>query len=196
MDSSAITGLILAGGRGSRMGGRDKGLQMLAGRPLVQHVMTRLEPQVGSLMISANRNVEAYAEFGVRVLRDAEDDFPGPLAGLLAGLRAATSEWLQCSPCDAPLLPLDLTARLGDGDEDFSVVLPCSADGRVQPLFALVRCELAERLAATLERGERGAQQWMGSQRHRLVRFERPYDERAFLNINSLAQLQALRTHV
>ena len=178
------------------MGGRDKGLQLLAGRPMVQHVKTRLEPQVGSLMISANRNVEAYAELGARVLRDADDDFQGPLAGLLAGLRAATTEWLMCAPCDAPLLPLDLAARLSDGDEDVSIALPCSADGRVQPLFALVRCELHGRLAAALARGERGAQQWMSSQRHRLVRFERPDDERAFFNINSLAQLQALQTHV
>ncbi|HEY4082821.1 MAG TPA: molybdenum cofactor guanylyltransferase MobA [Burkholderiaceae bacterium] len=178
------------------MGGRDKGLQMLAGRPMVQHVMARLAPQVGSLMISANRNVEAYAELGVRVLRDAEADFQGPLAGLLVGMRAAATEWILCAPCDAPLLPLDLAARLSDGDEDVSVALPCSSDGRVQPLFALLRCEIHERLAATLARGERGAQQWMSSQRHRLVRFERPDDERAFFNINSLAQLQALQTHV
>jgi molybdopterin-guanine dinucleotide biosynthesis protein A len=195
VDRTSITGLILAGGRGSRMGGQDKGLQRLAGEPLVRHAMQRLAPQVGSLLISANRNLQAYAAFGAPVVQDAEADFQGPLAGVLAGLRAASTAWVQCVPCDAPLLPPDLVARLGAASPDADIVLPCSVDGRVQPLFALLRRDVQGPLAQALARRERKAQQWMRTLPHRLVPFDRAEDERAFLNINSAAELLALQTH-
>jgi molybdenum cofactor guanylyltransferase len=107
-----ITGLVLAGGRGSRMGGIDKGLQVLGTRTLVEHALERLRPQVSALAINANRHLEAYARFGVPVWPDAEADYPGPLAGMLAGLQACTTEWLVTVPCDTPALPPDLVARL------------------------------------------------------------------------------------
>lgn len=188
-----VTGLVLAGGRGSRMGGQDKGLQTLQGRPLAQHVMERLQPQVGLLLINANRNVDAYAALGAPVVQDSEPDFPGPLAGLLAGLRAARTPWLVCAPCDAPLLPTDLMERLAAQIGDAAVALPCSPDGQLQPLFSLLRCELHTDLAAALARGERKVQGWLRAQPHVLVAFDRPGDERAFLNINSSAELQALQ---
>ena len=108
----AITGLILAGGRGQRMGGRDKGLQLYDGRPLAAHVLARLAPQVGAVLISANRNHAAYSALGADVVSDETQDFAGPLAGMLSGLRAAKTEYVLTVPCDSPLLPDDLALRL------------------------------------------------------------------------------------
>lgn len=185
---SAITGLILAGGRGSRMGGVDKGLQLLDGRPLVTHVIERLQPQVGPLMISANRHLDAYAAFGVPVLRDADDQFNGPLAGLLAGLDAAQTEWLVCAPCDAPHLPLDLVACLlaARDDQQTLAVMPRSGDGRLQPLFALLHTSLRGSLASALAQGQRRVADWMLSHPHRIVDIQ---DE--FMNLNTRAELDA-----
>ncbi|MGC7405224.1 molybdenum cofactor guanylyltransferase MobA [Pandoraea pneumonica] len=111
----AITGLILAGGRGQRMGGRDKGLQLYDGRPLAAHVLARLAPQVGTVLISANRNHATYAALGADVISDETQDFAGPLAGMLSGLRAAKTEYVLVVPCDSPLLPDDLAVRLTVG---------------------------------------------------------------------------------
>ncbi len=177
------------------MGGEDKGLQALQGRPLALHAMERLQPQVGALLINANRNIDRYAALGAPVVQDSEADFPGPLAGLLAGLRAARTSWLLCAPCDAPLLPLDLHERLAAQIGSAAVAVPRSGDGQLQPLFALLRCALHADLAAALARGERKAQRWLCEQAHVVVPFERAQDQRAFLNINSSAELLALQTH-
>jgi len=175
------------------MGGQDKGLQQLLGRALAQHVMDRLKPQIGPMLINANRNIDSYAALGAPVVQDSEPDFPGPLAGMLAGLRAACTPWLLCAPCDAPLLPLDLLDRLAAQIGDAAVALPCSPDGQLQPMFALLRCDLHAGLAAALARGERKVQGWLCAQPHVRVAFDRSTDERAFLNINSSAELLALQ---
>ena len=112
IDKSDITGLILAGGRGSRMGGVDKGLQTHLGMPLAMHALLRLAPQVGEMMINANRNLGAYESMGVPVWPDALPDYPGPLAGFLAGLEHCETPYLASVPCDSPLFPEDLVARL------------------------------------------------------------------------------------
>lgn len=182
-----ITGLVLAGGRAQRMGGVDKGLQLLHGRPLVAHVLERLAPQVGTLMISANRHLDKYAAFGVPVLADAEPDFKGPLAGLLAGLGAAGTAWLACAPCDAPQLPADLVARLAAARGTAQVVLPRGPDGRVQPLYALMSTTLRHSLAAALKAGQRRVTDWMLAHEHRIIDLDAD-----FPNINSLDDLQAL----
>ena len=120
-----ITGLVLAGGRGSRMGGVDKGLQSYHGVPLALHALLRLAPQVGSAMINANRNLAAYESFGVPVWPDALPDFAGPLAGFLAGLEHCETPYLVTLPCDSPLFPEDLVARLAQALEGpDSVVTP------------------------------------------------------------------------
>jgi len=190
-EDSNITGLILAGGRGSRMGGVDKGLQLLDDRPLVAHVIERLRPQVGALMCSANRHLDEYASFGLPVLPDAEDrlngPFLGPLAGLLAGLCAAQTEWLVCAPCDAPRLPTNLVARLVAAlDDRTRVVLPRGSDGRLQPLFALLHTSLRDSLSAALTQGQRRVADWMLTQPHRIVDFQD-----AFMNLNTRAELDA-----
>ncbi|MFP6558473.1 molybdenum cofactor guanylyltransferase MobA [Paraburkholderia sp. B3] len=199
LTAAAITGLVLAGGRGQRMGGADKGLQVLHGRPLAAHVLARLAPQVGALAISANRHAETYAALGApwqaQVLADTLPDYPGPLAGLLTGLAAARTDWLLAAPCDSPWLPADLAARLSAAalaeDADITTVTTASAAGEVSlhPVFVLLRTALADDLAAFLDAGERKVRAWYG--RHKVVEVAFA-EERAFYNINSLQQLADL----
>ena len=178
-----ITGLILAGGRGQRLGGVDKGLQPWRGTPLVDHALARLAPQVRSVMISANRNPDAYASRGVRVLADASDDFPGPLAGILAGLRAAPTPWLAVVPCDSPSLPRDLVERLahGLGDARGAVV---QRNERLEPVCCLLSTSLGDDLQGYLAEGGRKVEGWVA--RHAApVAFDRADDAAAFANINT-----------
>ena len=184
----AITGLVLAGGRGQRLGGVDKGLQRWHDRPLVDHAIARLAPQVSEMMISANRNAADYALRGVRVLADAHDDFPGPLAGMLAGLRAASTPWVAVVPCDSPRLPPDLVERLGRGlgDRQGAVVQrDLGAEGvRLEPVCCLLSTTLADDLADYLASGGRKVEAWLA--RHAApVPFDRPDDATAFTNINT-----------
>ena len=123
MTADRVTGLILAGGRGSRMGGTDKGLQPLRGMPMAMHVLWRLAPQVIDVVINANRNLGAYEGFGRTVVPDASADFQGPLAGMLAGLPYCETEWMMVVPCDTPHLPTDLVARLLEAAELFKEAL-------------------------------------------------------------------------
>ncbi|HEY3599547.1 MAG TPA: molybdenum cofactor guanylyltransferase MobA [Paraburkholderia sp.] len=194
-----ITGLLLAGGRGMRMGGVDKGLQTLHGDALALHVLRRLAPQSGALLISANRHPERYAElgapFGAKVLADTLPDFPGPLAGLLTGLVAARTGYVLSAPCDTPNLPADLAARLAEALDtahaDIATVTTTDAQGEpsIHPVFALIRAPLAADLAAFLDAGERKVRAWYA--RHTTV--EVPFaDERAFYNVNSLQELADL----
>ncbi|HLX02199.1 MAG TPA: molybdenum cofactor guanylyltransferase MobA [Trinickia sp.] len=194
-----ITGLILAGGRGTRMGGVDKGLQTLRGEPLARHVAMRIAPQTSALLISANRNLDAYqalaAPFGASVISDSSSDFPGPLAGILAGLRAARTELVLCAPCDSPYLPLDLArhlfAALDANRADIATATTTGADGQssVHPVFALLRTSLADDLAACLDRGERKVRAWYARHMTAEVGFA---EERAFYNVNSLQELADL----
>ena len=191
--SDALTGLILAGGRGQRLGGVDKGLQPWRGLPLVDHALARLAPQVREVLISANRNAALYATRAARVLADASDDFPGPLAGILAGLRAAATPWLAVVPCDSPLLPADLFERLarGLGDVRGAVVQrDHGADGlRLEPVCCLLSTTLADDLAGYLAEGGRKVEGWVV--RHATpVLFDRPDDASAFANVNTPADLE------
>ena len=185
-----ITGLVLAGGRGSRMGGADKGLAEFGGRTLVERVIERLRPQVGALMISANRNLDAYRALGFPVLLDAQDSlepFPGPLAGLLAGLRAARTPWLAAAPCDAPFLPLDLVSRLA-ASLGTSRAAMASVGDRAEPVFCLLHCDLAEDLSSALRNGERGAEVWLRGVGAAPAVFLQPEQ---FANLNTLQELRA-----
>lgn len=179
----AITGLVLAGGRGQRLGGVDKGLQPWRGLPLVDHAIARLAPQVGEVLVSANRNTADYARRGVRVLADASDDFPGPLAGILAALRASSTPWLAVVPCDSPRLPLDLVRRLAEGVAEGPGAVAQRADGRLEPVCCLLSTALADDLAAYLGDGGRKVEGWIA--RHAApVRFDRADDAAAFANLN------------
>lgn len=184
----AITGVILAGGRGRRMGGVDKGLQDLNGRPLVQWVLERLAPQVDQVMIIANQNLGRYGEFGCTVLPDRIPDFAGPLAGLHAALSQTTNPLLLTVPCDSPFLPHDLVARLHDALQAAGAELAVARSGeRIQRAFSLLRRELLPQLDAFLAAGGRQVGQWHAALNLVAVDFDAAAD--AFVNLNTAADL-------
>ncbi len=190
-----ITGLVLAGGRGSRMGGVDKGLQNHHGMPLALHALLRLQPQVGPLMVNANRNLGAYEAFGVPVWPDVLPDYPGPLAGLLTGLERCETPWLASVPCDTPDFPADLVARLAAGLQAEGAEIALAAtreDGvlRAQPVFCLLASSLVESLVGYLQAGERKIDRWMARHRCATVVFD---DPAAFFNANTPEELRRLQ---
>ncbi|HET8747043.1 MAG TPA: molybdenum cofactor guanylyltransferase MobA [Ramlibacter sp.] len=199
IDKEDITGLVLAGGRGTRMGGADKGLQNFRGIPLAMHTMLRLAPQVGEMMINANRNLAAYESFGVPVWPDTMSDFPGPLAGFLTGLERCETPYLVTVPCDTPLFPPDLVARLAEAlereDAEIAMAAAREEDGsvRTQPVFSLLRQELMEDLVRFTQGGGRKIDAWTGQHRTVVVPFDRAGDDpSAFFNANTLAELHRL----
>lgn len=198
-DGSDVTGLILAGGRGSRMGGVDKGLQNFNGLPLALHTLLRLQPQVGDVMINANRNLGAYEAFGVPVWPDVLADYAGPLAGFLTGLERCETQWLMIVPCDSPLFPSDLVERLAraaqEQDAEIAMAAAREQDGQLhaQPVFSLLRVELLESLVRFTHGGGRKVDAWTAQHRTAIVPFDAPGDDpRAFFNANTLAELQQL----
>ncbi len=190
MTRETITGLVLAGGLGRRMGGRDKGLQSFRGRPMVAWAIERLAPQVDAVIINANQNLEAYAAFGHPVISDRVQGFAGPLAGLQAGLLAAETPLLVTCPCDSPFLPDDLVARLYAGLVERSAQLAVAKTGdQAHPVFSLVRREVLDSLTEFLEGGGRKIDAWYAALKIVEVPFD---DERAFANINTLEELNLL----
>jgi molybdopterin-guanine dinucleotide biosynthesis protein A len=199
IDKEDITGLILAGGRGTRMGGADKGLQNFRGIPLALHTLLRLGPQVGEVMINANRNLSAYEAFGAPVWPDGIADYAGPLAGFLTGLERCETGYLVSVPCDTPLFPQDLVARLAEAlereDAEIAMAAAREEDGsvRTQPVFSLLRRELLESLVRFTHGGGRKIDAWTGQHRTVVVPFDRPGDDpSAFFNANTLAELHRL----
>jgi molybdopterin-guanine dinucleotide biosynthesis protein A len=198
-----ITGLILAGGRGSRMGGVDKGLQNFNGIPLALHTLMRLGPQVESVMVNANRNLSAYESFGASVWPDASADFAGPLSGFLVGLERAETPYVLTVPCDTPRLPLDLAERLAEAlvreDADIAMAAAPETDDqgqtqvRTQPVFCLMKIELSESLVKFTHAGGRKIDAWTAQHKTVVVPFDAPSDDPlAFANVNTLTELQAL----
>ena len=190
-----ITGLVLAGGRGSRMGGVDKGLQNHLGMSLALHALLRLQAQVGEVMINANRNLGAYEAMGVPVWPDGLADYPGPLAGLLTGLERCETPYLLSVPCDTPNFPADLVVRLSSALVAADAEIAMAAiheDGqlRTQPVFCLLKSELLESLVTYLHSGQRKIDRWTAMHRCVPVLFD---DAAAFFNANTLAELQQLQ---
>ncbi|MCA3181978.1 MAG: molybdenum cofactor guanylyltransferase MobA [Burkholderiales bacterium] len=187
----AITGIVLAGGLGRRMGadadGDDKGLRPFRGRPMAAHVIERLAPQVGALAINANRNADAWRAFGLPVFADRIEGFAGPLAGLHAAMAHATTPWLVTAPCDSPFLPPDLVERLAYGLARAGARIAIArTGGQSQPVFALVDRTLREHLGAFLATGRRRIDAWYAP----LPVVEVPFDdEAAFRNINTADEL-------
>lgn len=187
-----ITGLILAGGRGSRMGHVDKGLQTFRNAPMALHVMLRLSPQVGDLMINANQNLAPYEGFGVPVWPDEFGDFAGPLAGLQAGLNHCTTPYLVTAPCDTPFLPTDLvaclSAALQAADADLAVAVTGVGPTRQpHPVFCLLKTSLLPQLTDYLQGGGRKVDGWYAHLKTVEVQFD---NEAAFRNINTLEELR------
>ena len=185
-----VTGVVLAGGMGRRMGGVDKGLVALAGRPLVAHVLERLAPQVGAVVVNANQNRDRYAAFGHPVVADEVGGFAGPLAGLHAGMTAATTPYVITVPCDSPFLPDDLVARLAAGlERERAQLAVAQTFAQPHPVFALVDRRVLPHLTAFLEGGGRKIDAWYASLPVATVAFDDVAD--AFRNINTIDELKA-----
>ncbi len=190
-----ISGLVLAGGRGTRMGGVDKGLQLHSGVPLAQHALDRLRPQVGALLLNANRNLPAYQAMGVPVWPDETPGFPGPLAGMLAGLAHCRTPYLVTVPCDSPNFPADLVARLAHAlancEADLATAYTREAgELRAQPVFCLMKIVLRDSLRAFIESGERKTGLFAAQHHGAKVVFD---DAAAFANANTLTELAELQ---
>ena len=187
----AVTGLVLAGGQGSRMGGVDKGLAPFRGKPMVAHAIERLAPQVDEILVNANRNPEAYARFGHRVIADEIPGFAGPLAGFERGLAHARGQLVATVPCDSPFLPADLVARLRVALEREGAQLAVARTGdQPHPVFCLMRREVHASLAAFLASGQRKIDKWYASLSVVEVAFDDEAD--AFANINTRDELAGL----
>lgn len=184
---SRVTGVVLAGGKASRMGGKDKGLMLLDGKPLWQHVSDRLHPQVSSVVISANRNLNTYQESGLPVISDTLSDFPGPLAGMLSVMQQLPDEWFLFCPCDTPFIPVDLFTRL-DIDRFQAPVVWVHDGDRDHPAVALAHRSLASKISDYLIRGDRRVMVFMREVGGHSVDFSDI--KSAFRNINTLEDLQ------
>lgn len=182
----AITGLVLCGGRGSRMGGTEKALLPWAGTSLAAHALARLAPQVGPRAINANRDADRYAALGLPIWPDETPDLPGPLAGWQAALRHMATDWLLTVPCDAPHFPLDLAPRLMAAAAPLAIAV--TTDGP-QPVFALVHRSLAPAVAAALARGQRGVARFALAQGAATVHFD---DAEAFADADTPDELAQL----
>jgi molybdopterin-guanine dinucleotide biosynthesis protein A len=186
-----VTGVVLAGGQGSRMGGIDKGLQPFRGRPMVAHAIERLSPQVDELLVNANRNPEAYAGFGHRVIADEIEGFAGPLAGFERGLAHARGALVVTVPCDSPFLPTDLVARLRAAlDAQQAQIAVARTGEQAHPVFCLMRREVHGSLRAFLASGQRKIDRWYSQLRVAEVAFDDVAE--AFVNINTREELASL----
>ncbi|MEJ2592604.1 MAG: molybdenum cofactor guanylyltransferase MobA [Candidatus Thiodiazotropha sp.] len=179
-----VTAVILAGGRGSRMGGVDKGLVDLNGRPLIEHVIAAIAGQVGALVINANRNLERYRAFGYPVITDSMSDYQGPLAGLLAAMTAVDTDDIVSMPCDGPLLCDDYVARLLRAREQAHAEIAVAHDGRrMQPVHALIPVRLRDSLQRYLDAGDRKIDLWYA--RHRVALADFSDIPSTFVNVNT-----------
>lgn len=183
-----ITAVILAGGRGMRMGGVDKGLVDYQGQPMIEHVLARITPQVDHVIINANRNIERYQAYGLPVITDENNQFDGPLAGMQAGLKHASTDWVLSVPCDSPLVPLDLASRLSQAvqvveamSKPQAMLAIARSTSGTHPVFCLMPRSVSADLDAYLQSGQRRVSGWQALHPHVFVSFE---DEQAFTNIN------------
>ena len=176
---------------GRRMDSRDKGLVSFRGKPMVSHVIARLAPQVETLVINANRNLDQYGAFGYPVVSDEISGYAGPLAGLHAGLLACQTPFIVTAPCDSPFLPTDLVARLHAAlEENIAQLAVAKTGNQAHPVFTLCSRALLPSLAAFLKSGGRKIDAWYSSHRVAEVQFD---DEAAFANINTIDELQHLQ---
>lgn len=195
ISAEQITGLILAGGRAQRMGGIDKGLIPFFQKPLIESTIARLKPQVHQIIINANRNITKYAVYGYPVAMDETPDFSGPLAGFVVGLKNCKTPYLLTSPCDSPLLPIDLASRMTQEMEngDFQLVYASSKDnnGQVwaQPVFCLMRSDVLPSLEVFLAKGDLKIDRWFKELRNSTVVFD---DGQSFANVNTPEELKEL----
>lgn len=186
-----VSAIVLCGGRGTRMGGVDKGLVKLANKPLVQHVIARIKPQVDEVIINANRQIDQYQTFNYPVVSDEDSDFIGPLAGFKLGLQHAHHDYLLTIPCDSPFIPAELVTRLSTHlIQHNAEIAVASSDGAAHPVFSLCKTSVLPHLQAYITRGERRVSAWQKSLRYVEVDFSDCSE--GFINVNTLEDLAAL----
>ena len=182
--SDDITAVILAGGKARRMDGEDKGLIKLHGKPMVEYIISALQPQAGNIIINANRNPEQYAAYGLPVIADMLGDYLGPLVGMATGMDATDKPYIVTAPCDSPFIPETLVETLYRSLNENQADISVAHDGvRMQPVFALLRCELLPGLLAYLNEGGRKIDSWYSQ--HRLARADFSDSPDTFLNLNT-----------
>ena len=179
---SNITAVILAGGKGSRLGGQDKGLVIYKGKPLIAHVLERIQPQVEQILISANRNQSKYQKYGYTVINDELSNFQGPLAGFASAMKIAKTDYILTLPCDGPKLPLDLVSRMTQEIKEKSGIAVAHNGERLQPVYAMIPVALLDSLENFLANGHRKVESWYAEQKSHVVDFSE--QSNAFFNIN------------
>ena len=190
-----FTGVILAGGEASRMGGQDKGLIPLNGRPLIEYILAALTPQVEQVIINANRNMDVYGHYGHRVIKDEFDGYCGPLAGMASCLRAVTTPVMVTVPCDSPFVPGDLVARLYQQMQKADAEISVAHNGeRLQPVFTMMRNTVLDSLLDFLHGGERKIDKWFA--RHKIAVADFSGQPDTFLNINTRDELAMVETRL
>lgn len=195
IDKQNITAVILAGGQGRRMGGQDKGLLEWAGRPLIETILDSIKPQVGHILINANRNTEKYKNYGHPVVADNLDGYQGPLAGFVAGMKAAKTDYIATLPCDSPLIPGDMIERLGVALVHDQAELAVAHDGqRLQPVYALLPVKLLDSLLQFMDEGNRKIDLWYA--RHKMVEANFSDNPDIFRNVNTPEQHSELHAEV
>ncbi len=178
-----ITAVILAGGKGRRLGGQDKGLVSYKNKKLIEHVIERIEPQVNNIVINANRNQAQYETFGYAVINDDLNDFQGPLAGFATAMKVVETDYIITLPCDGPLLPLDLVSRMSVQLKDNSQSIAVAHNGeRLQPVYAMIPVILVDSLEAFLANGDRKIDLWYAEHKTCLIDFSD--QSHAFFNVN------------
>jgi len=192
--SNNVTAVILAGGKGRRIDGQDKGLIELTGRPLIEYIIDTITPQTSKILINANRNIERYRQFGHPVITDTLSDFQGPLAGFAIGMESAKTPYIITLPCDGPFVPDDLISRMVKAIKENDAEIAVAHDGtRMQPVYALLPVTLLPDLKSFLTSGERKIDRWYTQHDFALADFsDKP---ESFLNINTpddQKQIQAL----
>ena len=190
-----ITAVILAGGKGRRLGGQDKGLVHYKNKPLIEHVIERIKPQVKTIIVNANRNQETYANYGFPVINDELSDFQGPLAGFATAMKSVTTSHIMTLPCDGPLLPNNLVTRMLEKMDDASDTLVVAHNGdRLQPVYALIPISLINSLEQFLEEGNRKIDLWYA--RHTMQIADFSDIPNAFDNINTEEQKQNMEAAI
>ena len=190
-----ITGVVLAGGRGRRMGGVDKGLIPLADKPMVAHVLAALAPQVATIVVNANRNLDQYSAFGYRVAADPIGDYYGPLAGMVGAMEIAATKYVLTVPCDSPLMACDLVARLYQALSHERAEIGVAHDGeRLHPVFTLLQCDLLPSLYEYLQSGERKIDRWFA--RHKVAIAYFADEAETFINVNNPEERAAVEARL
>ena len=190
-----ITGVVLAGGQARRMGGQDKGLIEVAGKPLVEYAIASMKEQLENIVINANRNKELYSQYGFPVVSDSDEGFNGPLAGMASCMKAVNTRYLLTVPCDSPLLPGDLVSRMFKAFEDNKAdIAVADSGGRMQPVFSLISCSLLDSLTRYLENGERKIDIWF--QQHALVSVDFSDIPDTFINVNTPEDIKMIESRL